>query len=86
MVISVEQIVEKSLQTSSDKPLAQPLVNSIEEVLNQRTVTPFWNECRCWNYVFQTAKDTLKGWNVDFNIRIESFYDFYQYTLHIDKI
>lgn len=76
----------KSRYTSSDKPLAQPLVNAIEEVLNQRTVTPFWNESRCWNYVFQTAKDTLKGWNVDFNIWVESFCDFSQYTLHIDKI
>lgn len=70
----------KSRYTSSDKPLAQPLVNAMEEVLNQRTVTPFWNESRCWNYVFQTAKDTLKGWNVDFNIWVESFCDFSQYT------
>lgn len=86
MVISVEQIVEKSLQTSSEKPLAQPLVNALEEFLNQRTMTHLWNESRCWNYVFQTVKDTLKGWNVDFNIWVESFYDFTQYTLHIDKI
>lgn len=86
MVISVEQILEKSLQTSSEKPLAQPLVNALEEFLNQRTVTHFWNESRCWNYVFQTAENTLKGWNVDFNIWVESFCDFAQYTLHIDKI
>lgn len=57
--------------------------------LNQRTIitmTHYRNEFRDWNYVFQTAKNTLKRGtcNVQFTFWVECFWDIVQCTIHID--
>ena len=73
--------------TCPDRHLSQSSVGQcIRGLPFQRIVSHFWNRFRDWNYIFQTLKKLLMGFNVHFSILVESVLGIlYKCTLHIEQ-
>lgn len=65
--------------------LGSAISNASDVNLNQRTVMYFKNGFRDWNYFFLSAENTLMGCHFCFSLWIKCFWDFVQYTLHIQQ-